>query len=608
MIDKDPRYSLVQIETRKGTFVKKTLLLSDFQKGKTYWAVNQGIKAIVDDPNMIPIFISASTHSTKISLDKHITREISASPIPYKCWKRWDNLHDLRQFARKQDCNRLKVDRDNRHVLTSLGHIDSLREIHSIVNNKDWDNKYFFNVFIDESDVYALDHEHTPTEIQRNNKLQAISESKHVKYVYHITATPTSHLVSDTDYNYIIEPDPWSEKYIGLKDVAANIVSMPKYSIDSLRSSYPDYKILDWLRAEERLGGISVITTISTMAGQRQQALHITKTCPRSLVVLFNSDKGVKAYLNGESIGLEQNDPAAATTFARTAGITKVFFIGYLSLNRSITLRDSFGPFNIITGMLFHSYKLTNTPALLQRLARVCGYSTYTPIIYTDMETLIMGHVDEHDRVLKGLLKNPELRKAEEREKFLVTFDFIMENPAPHMNGWGFVKQGIAYELGTDDLELPQASTKIVIPFKGIREQIAAAQPAGEYWHPYLPKDFFKRILDLNDTNIGRKKYFRDFVHGELHFMGMSGDPRILDVTRLSSKKAINFQKINKIDWEENFRDITFVIDKEKEELRFSFQPVCHSRGLKDYSLYSPLSNTWWGIPTSSGTRRGPKK
>jgi hypothetical protein len=558
-----------------------TLVIGDFQAGKTTGTVEQALENIKNEPNTINIFIASGTNDQKRNQELTLRKELEKQNINL-----YQNIitgrDEIEQFS--LIVRKLGKPCQEYPMISCIAHIDSLLEVKGMITDiaTKFKTNFDFKVFIDESDIHAIDHEIKETRVQRTECIQSIQELRQIVKVTHITATPFSPLVANTDYDEI-KFIPHKKGYISLTEITKSYTPcLTKKDIQSLHLS-PTKEMKEQIEKELLKGGVTLVSTVVGNAQQTQQAQNICNIVDKdTMVALFNQGKGIKLYhknsLGNIHTSKWDNDVEHLYDKAIKLNVKKVFIIGYLCLNRSVTLRQREGKFNHITGYIFNAHTKANREEILQRAARACGYSSTLTTLYTCNEVFgtLMSALANHDKVIQLFAnRTDEMKNHITREKLLNEIKWEGNYKVKHSNG---------YSKASKDNKLIQVleeeiSSKIkefykkVIPFSELNPNI-------------------KSNLESSDEGVGRFTWFKEWVAKQFEPLQVN---RVLTAYPDKERKnRIYHQQPNQIDWKENFRDTLYYIDKDKEEIRLSHQPYQQVKNIEDIRLYNPYLNIWY--------------
>lgn len=570
---------------------KTTLVIGDFQAGKTTGTVAQALENIKNESNTINIFVASGTNDQKRNQELTLKKELEKQNINL-----YQNIITGRDQIEQFSLIVRKLGRPYQEypIISCIAHIDSLLEVKGLITDiaTKFKNNFSYKIFIDESDIHAIDHEIKETRVQRTECIQSIQELPQVMEVTHITATPFSPLVADTDYDEIKFILP-KEGYINLADIlSAYSNSLTKKDIQSLHLS-PTKEMKKVIETEVSKGGVTLVSTVVGNAQQTQQAQNICNIVDKdTMVALFNQGKGIKLYHKNSFGNIHtskwDNDVEHLYDKAIKLNVKKVFIIGYLCLNRSVTLRQREGKFNHITGYIFNAHTKSNREEILQRVARACGYSTTITNLHTCNEVLgtLTAALDNHEEVIKLFAdKTEKMKNHITRQELLSKIKWEGIYKVKHPNGHLKASRDNKLAVVLEEEISPKIKEfyKKVIPFSDLNRNIR------------------HNLLESYSKDVGRFTWFKEWVAEQFEPLKVNRVLKAVPNDEAETSNRSYHQRPNQIDWKENFRDTLYYIDEEKEEIRLSHQPYQQVKNVEDIRLYNPYSETWFKM-TKKGT------
>lgn len=288
-------------------------------------------------------------------------------------------VRSLRQLLQKGDVSVLN---NGRLVISCIGNHHALQEILSLVSTTDPDHGHKFDVFIDESDTYGVDHDRTISTVQKDNLVNSIADSPQVCLVREITATPMSQTVSQSNYTRIYEIDG-KRGYNGVEDFLFNATLQTNDLTKFESNNQIPSKIKDWIMDGIKIEGqISLISTDHRIAKQVKMAETVSRIVGRAApVVVVNSSKDQHVYLDGKiASSLCKGKLRKILDACRIQRHKNVFVIGQRCLNRSITIEDTKKYYDACR-ILFNTTDGAADPEVLQRVSRIAGYGSHKRVV-----------------------------------------------------------------------------------------------------------------------------------------------------------------------------------------------------------------------------------
>jgi hypothetical protein len=359
-------------------------------------------------------------------------------------------VRSLRQLLQKGDVSVLN---DGRLVISCIGNYHALQEILSLVSMTDPQHGFMFDVFIDESDTYGVDHDRTVSNVQKDNLVNSIADSPQVCLVREITATPMSQTVSQSNYTKIYEIEG-KQGYNGVEDFVFNATLQPKDLKDFESNKHVPAKIKQWIMDGIKIEGqISLISTDHRIAKQVKMAETVSRVVGMAApVVVVNSSKDQHVYFNGKiASSLCKGKLRKILDACRIQGHKNVFVIGQRCLNRSITIEDSEKYYDACR-ILFNTTDTAADPEVLQRVARIAGYGphkrevTCTPLV----EMRVKKASANRSNLVKDIVK---IKNHEERRAKLLEYDGLMKTNI-------FGKKNNGYKVITQHTNKRESITK----------------------------------------------------------------------------------------------------------------------------------------------------
>lgn len=359
--------------------IKTELWIGHFQAGKTSSAVQHAYETNQKNPKIIPVFIAYSTNSTKENQERHIRRIYGNSCTLINTV---DGFKAFKIRAQKGYLSYYTAP----IVISALGHWASLEYLQNILTTK---SNFQFQLWLDESDTYSLDFDKQDVITRKDNLIDSIKKLKYhkVSKIHCITATPLTEIVNTTNFSKVKYVEAGSG-YIGISSIFDNAKTVPEETIKSFNKGIISPELQDYFFKEaKKVNTVTIISTSGKMSEHRTQAQSIARllNSDKVLVVEFNSHRGIK-YFSKNTIQIPEKHnrkDQLQEMFDIAQNYDKLFIVGSTMLDRSVTLKG--GKFQTYSSMLFSAGKNPALAPFLQRVARICGYQTEIPELYTDL-------------------------------------------------------------------------------------------------------------------------------------------------------------------------------------------------------------------------------
>ncbi len=543
------------------------LLIGHFQAGKTSSTIISS-KNYMHSNKEMQIIISYGFNSVKYNQDLHIRKHFNSGEQLIL------DKTQVREFYSRLEQGKGNSE-DYKTIISMLGHYVSLRELCSLIMMAPCNVR----LFLDESDIYAIDHDKAIKEStnRRNNIINKIKTSGLVNLagIHHLTATPISHFISDTKYKSVDFITP-GKQYKGISDCVLNPISSS--SVEEFSEGHLNYELVDIIKKESKIkNSVTIVSTTNELVSHQYQARSISKVAKNALVIAFNTDSASpKAYRAGEPLGVQfTNKIDEMVNYANNYGYDKIIIVGYLSLNRSITVKsDNF----FISGSIFSSGKNSALPTILQRGSRVCGYQDHIPNIYTDKVSELNNCISDLYKVYEAF-KDPEATNPEFRASEFEKIKFSHSKIDNNTNGYVPRRKLIDPDLYSKDVTKLEQKGYVTQGVLGTINKV-------------IPEDLFKEDGTLIDAKNSR---FRDFILKEL---GIYANPSIRILNRKGILRGFNRHYVDPLlgigKKENNKRDLIFWLNSEN-KISFYYQP---NNDIKDekYSIYNVKREMWEGF------------
>tara|TARA_Y100001963_G_scaffold60879_1_gene85020 strand:+ start:514 stop:2292 length:1779 start_codon:yes stop_codon:yes gene_type:complete len=522
----------------------------------------------------IPIFFAFATKQMEDSLNFHLHNKFTDAMI-------LEGLAGIRKFKSLLEQGNQSILNDGKVVLSCIGRYDALEEILQIVNLTDPHHPYKFGVYIDEADTYGIDHDQCISEVKKDNILNSIAEGRKVARVIEITATPMSQTVSNSTYTDISTITP-AENYLGFDNFKYNTV--PSHDLLTLKSvskkGIPD-KIKKWIDTGlSSIGKVNLIAIVDKIRIQEDIALFVSKYIgEKAPVVVINSSNDKKCYIGGKNYPdiIVKNKIRETLDNCRVKGFENVFVIGQHCLSRSVTLEDS-NKYYDACNILFHCSSTSSDPEILQRVGRICGYSSYNypRVVTTDSTTqlaIIAARTNRNNLVEEVLTVALD---AEERAAILRRYDKILKTNV-------FGKKNNNTQLTNVH------SNKLTDIF----DSKSSAEKAGYKVINFLQRYSLDNLSDEAKLQLFENRDCRPGTPLHTYIIDMTGGKNILKAFRPTSPYTnipqhlpnIHQQKATKGSYH---RDILYFYDVRKQELRISRQS--REKCEFNYSIQDPIT------------------
>ena len=483
------------------SYTANTILrLGAFQSGKTSGVVKESFKNSLSCPNLVNVFIAHKTNVNKSNQEFHIKNTFG------ECVNLITQESDLSVFLACTEKNRKCFNDDYPIVISCLNHHKHLETLLTLVA---LDSSYIFDIYVDESDSVALDHQRKKSNVRKDNLVDSLLRQKSVQNFICLTATPFSEIASNLDWNEINSITP-GEGYNSIDD--SPVLACPKDAMQEFNLGRITPTIEEFLISQSKES--KTVTLISTLNGKEAhhiQAKSISKLLPKNcLSVVLNSSTKQKYYVAGETyyVPTKRNRKGQLEELFDVAEkFDKLFIVGWDMLSRSVTLKK--GSFDKFSGMLFSAPNATSLAVMLQRVARIAGYQDSPALLMTDKSLLLTGGLLQYPELLKVAKK---YKKADERRTALFS-----EVPLLFPNIWGMKDNAIKTKtsprqivdtLSTEDeakkLNYQILSTLINVPaadiphnvLKDLKEHKKAAE--GTNLHSFILNQHFSsnRVLE----------------------------------------------------------------------------------------------------------------
>tara|TARA_E500000331_G_C17228114_1_gene701316 strand:+ start:74 stop:1798 length:1725 start_codon:yes stop_codon:yes gene_type:complete len=394
--------------------IKKTLILGDFQSGKTSGQVQNSYNIQSNNPSVVSVFVAYGTNTNKENQERHIRRVYGKNVILLS------SNDDLKAFLICLQKDNVKGSRYLKRcpvVISVLGHYVPLQVLQKILTTK---SPFTYRLWLDESDSYSLDFDNQTVQVRKDNIVDSISKLDYhsVEEVYYLTATPFTELVSCTDFNEVKDVPP-GKGYKGINDIIENASSISSDDILFFENGKLTEDIKTYLDEENSFKEtVTLISTNSAQSTHKIQARTINNYLQdeNTLVVEFNSNEGTKYFSHPENpyVPAKTNrKDQLVEMFEVAQNYSKLFVIGWKMLGRSVTLKE--GRFQTYSSMLFSSGKESGLSSFMQRAARICGYQDSTPRFISDK--LSQAELNNYDyptlvKVCKENKKHTDRRTA----------------------------------------------------------------------------------------------------------------------------------------------------------------------------------------------------
>tara|TARA_E500000331_G_C17223870_1_gene699427 strand:+ start:32 stop:1735 length:1704 start_codon:yes stop_codon:yes gene_type:complete len=390
--------------------IKKTLILGRFQAGKTSGQVKEAYARQQKDSNLVAVYAAYGQNTNKENQERHF-REIYGKDLNLIT-----SSEDLKAFKLQAQKNQLPKSKFT--VISILGNHYQLEVLQNILATK---SDFKYSIWLDESDTYSKDFDYQKVGTRKDNLIDSINKLKYhqVTEIVYVTATPFTELVQDTDFDEVIEV-PAGEGYIGLDKIKDSMETISPEEIDAFAEGYLSEGLKDFLIEQNSVkNSVTIVSTNSKMSTHKIQCNAISDFLqdPDTLIVEFNSNQGQK-YFSQENpyISKKKNrKDQLIEMFEVAEDYTKLIIVGHQTLDRSVTLKNS--KYTSYSGMLFSSGRDVALSSLLQRLARITGYQSYTPQLLTDKGSKVI--LAENDYPIYVDLCTEHKKAVPRREAFL---------------------------------------------------------------------------------------------------------------------------------------------------------------------------------------------
>jgi hypothetical protein len=359
--------------------IQTELWIGNFQAGKTSSAVQHAYETNQINTKIIPVFIAYGTNSTKENQEKHIRRIYGDNCTLINTS---DGFRAFKVRAQKGCLDYYTVP----IVISALGHWATLESLQSILTTK---SDFEFHLWLDESDTYSLDFDKQLVVARKDNLIDSIKKLDYhkVSKIHCITATPLTEIVNTTNFSRVKYVKP-GEGYIGISTIFDSAEKVPEETIRDFKKGVLSPELQDYfLREAKKINTVTLVSTSTKMSEHKVQAESIAKLVDsdKVLVVEFNSNRGTKYFSKSEIEVTEKHNrkDQLQEMFDIAQDYDKLFIIGSSMIDRSVTLKG--GKFQTYSSMLFSAGRDPSLAPLLQRVARICGYQTEIPKLYTDL-------------------------------------------------------------------------------------------------------------------------------------------------------------------------------------------------------------------------------
>jgi len=417
------------------------LCIGEEQVGKSHQTMDDSRERLLLY-NHIQIHFAFGTNEIEENQFYHIDRVFQPEDR-VKIIRGHSEMRDLVDLLKKGYIDQLN---EGRLVISCIGNHHALMQVLTLVSLTDPQHPYKFDVYIDESDTYGIDHDRVVSGVQKDNLINSIADAIKVARVKEITATPMSQIVSQSNYTMIYKIDPKSG-YKGITHEGGftyNSVLCSKDIKDFENGKKLPQSIKCWI--EDGLcveGQLSLVSTDHRVTTQIKMAKTISRTvAKKAAVIVVNSHKDQHVYIDGiNNKNLCKGKLRSILNACRDQGYKNVFVIGQKCLNRSITIEDDEKYYDACR-ILFNCAMSSADPEILQRVCRIAGYSL------ADNERIVTCTLPVHMRILKASENRKNLvneiakiKDATVRRATLLKFDKLMKTNifGNKNNGYGLV-------------------------------------------------------------------------------------------------------------------------------------------------------------------------
>ena len=584
---------MLKKEQRAGKSRIHELKIGEEQSGKSRDTV-QLAHENMQEYKEIPIFFAFATKQMEESLNFHLHNKFTDNVMIYQ------GLPAIRKFKSLLEQGNQSILNNGKVVLSCIGRYDALEEILQIVNLTNPHYPYKFGVYIDEADTYGIDHDQVISTIKKDNIINSIAKGKKVARVIEVTATPMSQTVSDSSYTKITKIKP-GENYLGFDKFKYNHVSthdlLTFKSVD--KKGIPD-SIKNWIDVGlTDHGKVNLIAIVDNIRIQENIALFVSKYIgEKAPVVVVNSSNDKKCFIGGKNYPdtIKKNSVRETLDNCRLKGFKNVFVIGQHCLSRSVTLEDS-NKFYDACNILFHCSSTSSDPEILQRVGRICGYSSYDypRVVTTDSTTqlaIIAARTNRNNLVDDVLTVELD---SEKRKTILLKYDKLL-------------KTNIFNKKNNTEL-----TSVHINKLTDIFDSKLSAEDAGYKVINFLEKYSITKLSNEVRLQLSENRDCRPGTPLFNYIMDVTGGKNILKASRPSAPYTninqhlpnIHQQKISKGSY---FRDILYFYDSRNHELRISRQS--RERCGFDYSIQDPITEKFecYSYVNKSGVRVTEKK
>lgn len=394
-----------------GGGIQTELWIGNFQAGKTSSAVQHAYETNQANQKIIPVFIAYGTNPTKENQETHI-RSIYGDNCTLI--NTADGFRAFKVRAQKGYLNYYTVP----IVISALGHWATLEYLQNILTTK---SDFQFHLWLDESDTYSLDFDKQDVVARKDNLIDSIKKLEYhkVSKIHCITATPLTEIVNTTNFSRVKYVKP-GEGYIGISTIFDNAEKVPEETIRDFKKGILSPELQDYfLKEAKKVNTVTLVSTSTIMSDHKVQAESIAKLVDsdKVLVVEFNSNRGTKYFSKSKIRVTEKHNRKnqLQEMFDIAQNYDKLFIVGSSMMDRSVTLKS--GKFKTYSSMLFSAGRDPSLAPLLQRVARICGYQTEIPKLYTDLSDKLFLAGEAFEMYIDMVKNKPE---AKDRRKALL--------------------------------------------------------------------------------------------------------------------------------------------------------------------------------------------
>jgi len=473
------------------------LLIGKEQSGKSHYIMDESRKRMINH-NIIQIHFAYATHNIEENQNRHVNR-VFAQDRSVRVLRK---LQEIRNFTKLVQSGE-NVFNDGKIIISCIGNHYTLKDILHLVSLTNHD--YKFDVYLDEGDTYAVNHDNVSSTIQKDNLILSIAHSQNVLDVWEITATPQAQTVSNSNFTEIIHLQPRSG-YHGVDGFTFNnTVTVPEMKqFENARALPPSIKA--WIEAGiQTPGQLSLISTSHKIENQLKMAQMVSEVAQQnSAVIVVNSTKETSTFVGGKPVATLKK-PTTTQTLDEcwNRGFETVFVIGQRSLNRSVTIEDSNKNYDACRILFNCAIKQSgeassSDPEILQRVSRIAGYGPHKREVTCTwgVADVIRAANRNRDNLVKDILPH---KLAEERHKYLYQYDKLMRT-----NLWGSKDNNFKltrvvvqkHASTTDSPEFKQVNEIFIHPLhqltRPVQEQLESGRSAsdGSPFHRWVTKTY----------------------------------------------------------------------------------------------------------------------